>query len=114
VRFAAFHHFLAVSIECVVDDPLGGILFVVILEAEMPESFSHGFETGPLRLMVKRIVGVGAVDDATEQYKCWIGGQLVFLQNRFERTFLAVVAELDNVNSLAQLANLNASDFSFI
>src|SRR5215469_6978406 len=48
---------------------------------------------GPSALVIKRIVGVGSVDDLAEQNQGGIAGQLVFLQDRLERAFLAVVAE---------------------
>jgi hypothetical protein len=39
------------------------ILCVVVLEAEMPETSGDGFEAWSLRLMVPRVVGIGAVDN---------------------------------------------------
>src|ERR1700733_2347563 len=63
MRLAALHHFPAIRIERVVDDPLRCIVFVVILEAEMPEAFRDSFKAWPLRLMVQRVVGVGAIND---------------------------------------------------
>src|SRR6202022_3610711 len=63
VRLAALHHFLAVGIEAAIDDPFRGVVLVIVLEAEMPEAFGDGFEAGTFRLMIERVVGVGAVDD---------------------------------------------------
>ena len=66
MRLAALYHLAAIRIERIVDDPLRRILLMVVLEAEMPEAFGDGFEAGSLRLMVQRVIGVGAVDDPPE------------------------------------------------
>src|ERR1700687_1830660 len=95
VRLAALYHLAAIRIERVVDDPLRRILCVVVLEAEMPEAFCDSFEARSLRLMIQRVVGVGAVDDPPKQHQRGIAGQLVLLQDSFERAFLAVMAKLD-------------------
>src|SRR5712664_971531 len=95
MRLAALHHLAAVTIERVVDDPLRRIVLMVVLEAEMPEAFGDSFQARPLRLMVQRVIGVGAVDDPPKQYQRGIAGQLVFLQDRLERALLAVMTEFD-------------------
>src|SRR5258705_5576307 len=77
VRLAALYHLAAIRIERVVDDPLRRILCMVVLEAEMPEAFGDSFEARSLRLIVKRVIGVGAVDDPPQQYQRGIAGQLV-------------------------------------
>src|SRR5258705_9880805 len=98
VRFAALYHLAEIRKERVVDDPLRRILSMVVLEAEMPKAFSDSFEARSLRLMVQRVIGVGAVDDPPEQYQRGIAGQLVLFQDRLERAFLAVMAKLDVFN----------------
>src|SRR5216684_5264799 len=69
VRLAALYHLAAIRIERIVDDPLRRILRMVVLEAEMPEAFGDSFEAQSLRLMVQRVIGVGAVDDPPKQYQ---------------------------------------------
>src|ERR1700692_2934560 len=91
VRFGALYHLAAIRIERVIDDPLRLILCMVVPEAEMPKAFGDRFEARSLRLMVQRVIGVGAVDDPPKQYKRRIVGQLVLFQDSFERTFLAVM-----------------------
>ena len=44
MRIAALYHLAAVRIERVIHNPLGCILFVVVLEAEMPKAFGDSFE----------------------------------------------------------------------
>src|SRR5215470_16112179 len=66
VGLAVPHHLLAIGIERIVDDPLGGIDRVVVLVAEMAEAFGDGLQSRPFRLSIERIVGVGSVDDSTE------------------------------------------------
>ena len=78
MRLAALYHLTAIRIERVIDDPPCRIVFVVVLEAKMPESFGDSFEAGSLRLMVQRVIGVGAVDDPPKQHQRRIAGQLVF------------------------------------
>ena len=68
---------------------------MVVLVAEVAEAFGDRFQARPLRLIVERVVGVGAVDDFAEQHEGGIAGQLVFFQDRLERALLAVMAELD-------------------
>jgi hypothetical protein len=95
VRLATLDHLAAIRIERVVDDPLRRVVLMVVPEAEMPEAFGDGFEAGSLRLIVQCVIGIGAVDDPPEQYQRRIAGQLVLFQDRLERAFLAVMAELD-------------------
>src|SRR5665811_2270374 len=97
MRFSALYHLAAIRIERVVDDPLRRIVFVVVLEPKMPEAFGDSFEAGTLRLMIQRVIGVGTVDDPPKQHQRWITRQLVLLQDRFERAFLAVMAKLDAI-----------------
>src|SRR3954466_5970829 len=95
VGLAALDHLAAIRIERVVDDPLRRIVLMVVLEAEMPETFGDGFDSRSLRLMVQSVVGVGAVDDPPEQYQRRIAGQTELFQDRLERAFVAVPAALD-------------------
>ena len=44
VVLALLHHLPAVSVKRVVDDPLGGVHRVIVLEAEMAETFRDGFK----------------------------------------------------------------------
>ena len=68
---------------------------MVVLVAEMPEAFGHRLQPRSFGLMVERVVGVGAVDDPAQQHERGIARQLVLLEDRFERAFLAVMAKLD-------------------
>src|SRR6476469_7077878 len=63
IELAASDHLPAVGIEGIVDDPLGGVLLVVVLEAEMAESLGDRFQAGALGLVPEGIVCVSAVDD---------------------------------------------------
>src|SRR4051812_43871648 len=49
---SAFHHFAAVFIERIVDDPLGGVERMVVLIAEMAEAFGDRQQTRPFGLMI--------------------------------------------------------------
>jgi hypothetical protein len=89
-RFAALHHLAAIRVECVVDDPLGGIERMIILVAEMPEALGDGLKARPFGLMIERVVGIGAVHDPAKQHERRISRELVLLQDRLERAFLAV------------------------
>ena len=95
VRLAATSHFLAIGVQRIIDNPLRGIELVVVLEAEVTKAFSHRVQTGRLGLVPQRVVGVGAVDDLGEKNHRGVSVKLVFLYNRIERAFLAMVPELD-------------------
>jgi hypothetical protein len=41
--FPLAHHFLTIGVERVVNDPLSGILRVIVFVAEMAEAFGDGF-----------------------------------------------------------------------
>src|SRR5262249_41897119 len=88
VVLALPHHLPAVSIKRVVDDPLGGIHGVIVLEAEMAETFRDGFKARRFGLLIEGIVGVGAVDDLAQQHERRVTDQLVFFQDRLERALL--------------------------
>jgi hypothetical protein len=89
------HHFLAIGIERVVNDPLGGIKRVIVFITEIAKAFGNGFQTRSFGLLIQCIVGVRAVDDFAEENERAIIRQSVFFQDRFERAFLAVMAEFD-------------------
>src|SRR5262249_9938225 len=78
------HHLLAVTVKRVVDDPLGGINRMIVLEAEMPEAFPEAFKARRFGLLIEAIVGVGAVDDLAQQRERGVIAQLVLLQERLE------------------------------
>ena len=61
VRFASSHHFLAVAVECVVDNGLHRNHFVVVLQSKMPETLDYRVESGGFGLVPERVVGVGAI-----------------------------------------------------
>jgi hypothetical protein len=63
IRLALSHHLPAVRIKSIVNDPLRGIERVVILVAETAEAICNCFKSGPFGLMVKRVVGIRAVND---------------------------------------------------
>src|SRR4051812_35116018 len=54
---SAFHHFAAVFIERIVDDPLGGVERMVVLVAEMAETFGDRQQARTFGLMIERVVG---------------------------------------------------------
>src|SRR6266540_2756676 len=51
VRLAVLNHYLAIGIQCIVDNPLRGIDLVVILEAEMTEALGDRVQAGCFRLV---------------------------------------------------------------
>ena len=83
-RFAALHHLFGVSVERVVNDPLSGVDFVIVLVAEVSEALGDCVKSWALGLMVQRVVGVGPIDDPAEQHESGIACQLVFLQDCLE------------------------------
>src|SRR5689334_7459827 len=89
VRFLPADHLLAVGVERIVDDPLCGVVLVIVLEAEMSKPLGDGFEARGFGLIPERVVGVGAVDDLREQHERRISIELVLLHECVERAFLA-------------------------
>src|SRR6266542_1519948 len=100
VGFAFAQHFLAIRIERVVDDPFGRVDGVIVLEAEMAKALGDGLEPGALALMIKRVVGIGAVDDFSEQDKRGIAAAILSLPGRLERAFPTVLSELADVPAI--------------
>ena len=76
---------MAIGIQRVIDDPLGRIDLVIVLEAEMAESLGYCIQPGCLGLMPQGIVGVGAVDDPGQEPDRRITVELVFLHHCVER-----------------------------
>jgi hypothetical protein len=60
-RFPLAHHLLAVGIESVIDNPLCRIQLAVVLEAQVPKSFSDRFKSCALGLIPERVVGIGSI-----------------------------------------------------
>jgi hypothetical protein len=79
MRFAALYHFPAIRIKCVVDHPLRCILFMVVLESEMPEALRDSFQAWSLRLTVQRVVGVGAIHDPPQQHQGGVASDLALI-----------------------------------
>src|SRR5262249_7995694 len=92
IWLSVLHHLLAIGIESVIDDPLCCIDLVIVFVAEMAKTFSDGFEPGPFRLAIERVVRVCCVDDFSEQDERRIMRKLVFLQDGFKGAFFTVVA----------------------
>ena len=84
LRPALPHHFSAIGVERVVDNPFGGVDRVIIFVAEMPEAFRDGLQARSFRLMIERVVGIGTIDDLAKQHERGIGRELVFFQDRLE------------------------------
>src|SRR5260370_3387732 len=90
----ALHPLLAIRVQRSVNNPLRCIDFVVVLKIQPAKPFRDGVQPRALRLLPQRVVGVRAIHDLAKQHQRWIRRQIVFLQNRLERTFLAVVTQL--------------------
>jgi len=80
VLLALTHHLPAVSVKRVVDDPLGGIHRVIVLEAQMAETFRDRFEARRFGLLIERIVGVGTVDDLASSTSAGSSRSLYFFK----------------------------------
>src|SRR6266436_4980628 len=89
----ALHHLLAVGVERIVNNPLGRIDFVVILKIQTAKPFCDSVQPRALRLLPQCVVGIRPIHDLPKQRQCGVLRQFVFLQNRFKRTFLTVVAQ---------------------
>src|SRR6266700_1120030 len=94
VGLALAHHFLAIGVEGVIDDPLGGVLLVVVFETQLAEALSDGLQSWSLGLVPEGIVGIRAVHDLTEQDQRSVARQVVLLEDGLKRTLLAVMAQL--------------------
>ena len=80
VGLALPDHLLAVGVKGVVDDPFRGIDGVIVLVPEMPKSLGDRFEARSFRLAIKRVVGIGAVDDLSKQDERRIAPEPVFFR----------------------------------
>src|SRR5260370_30319406 len=89
----AFHHLFAIRIKRVKNNPFGRIDFVVVPEVQMAKSLRNGVQARGLRLLPQRIVGIRSIHDLPKQRERGVSRQIVFLQNRLEGTFLAVVPQ---------------------
>src|SRR5436309_8908071 len=67
VGLALAHHFLAIGVEGIIHDPLGGILLVVILETKMAEALGNRLQSRSLGLVPECIIGIRTVDDLAKQ-----------------------------------------------
>src|SRR5713101_5794618 len=63
VGLALAHHFLTIGVERIIHDPLGGVLFVIILEAQVAEALGDRLQSRSLGLVPERVVGIRTVDD---------------------------------------------------
>src|SRR6266568_2257586 len=63
------NHLLAVSIQRVVNNPLGRVDFVIVPEIQMAESFGNGIQPGPFRLVPQRIVRIRAIHNFSKQHQ---------------------------------------------
>src|SRR6266478_1685742 len=93
VWLPALHHLLAICVQRIVNNPLRCIDFVVVLKIQAAKPFRDGVQPRALRLLPQRVVGVRAIHDLAKQHQRRIPRQIVFLQNRLERTFFAMVAQ---------------------
>src|SRR6266487_6719669 len=84
IGLALAHHGLTIGVECVIDDPLGLVLLVIILETQMAEAFGDSFESWSLGLVPERIVGIRTVDDLAEQDEGRVTREVVLLENGFK------------------------------
>src|SRR6266481_3003619 len=73
------HHLLAVRVQRVVDDPLGGIELVIVPVAEPTEPLGDCLEPCGLRLVPERVVRVRAVHDLRKEKECRVRAEPVFL-----------------------------------
>src|SRR5229473_1059894 len=63
VGLALAHHFLTIGIQGVIDDPLGGVLLMVVFVAQVAEAFGNRLQPWPLRLVPQGVIGICAIDD---------------------------------------------------
>src|SRR6266446_2137675 len=94
VRLSPFHHFFAVRIQRVVNNPLGRIDFVVAPEVQMAKTLRNGVQPGGLRLLPQGIIGVRAIHNFPKQHQRCITRQIIFLQNCLKRALLPMVSQL--------------------
>src|SRR5260370_17489849 len=85
-------HLLAVGVEGIVDDPLGGVLLVVVLEAQMPEALSNRLQPLSFRLVPERVVGIRAVVVLSDQYRRFIFRPVLLLYYSLKQTFFTILA----------------------
>src|SRR3972149_1265499 len=87
-------HPLAIGVERVVDDSLGGVDLMIVTESELTKPLGDRCQAGTFRLAVEGVVGGGAVDNPAEQHQGRVGGQPILVEDGFEGTLLAVMPQL--------------------
>src|SRR5260370_1247443 len=93
VWLSALPNFLQIRVQPIINNPLRCIDFVIVLKIQAANPFRDGVQPRALRLLPQRVVGVRAIHDLAKQHQRRIRRQIIFLQNRLERTFLAVVTQ---------------------
>jgi hypothetical protein len=68
---------------------------MIVSVAEMTKTFGDSFQSRSFGLLIQGVVGIGPVDNLAQKDKRGVASQLVFFQDRLERTFLAVVTQFD-------------------
>src|SRR5712664_427320 len=68
---------------------------MIVLVAEVAEALGDGVQPCCLRLVPQAVVRVGAVNDLGQQNNRGVASQIVLLDERVERTLLAVVTDLN-------------------
>src|SRR5260221_13216554 len=91
IELALAHHLLTIGVEGVIDNPLSGVLLVVILETEVAEALGDGLQPRPLGLVPERVVGIGAVDDLAQEHQRRVARQVVLLEDSLKRALLAMM-----------------------
>src|ERR1700680_4626233 len=97
-ELSTLYHLPAIRVQRIVNNPFGGIDFVVVAKAQVAKTLGNRIQTSGLRLMPQRVVRVSAVNDFGEQLQSQVCLEAVLLENRFEGAFLAVVSKLDTRN----------------
>src|SRR5207247_2001467 len=88
---ALAYHLLTVGVEGIVDDPLGGVQLVVILEAQVLEALGNRLQPLSFGLVPEGIVGIRPVDDLAEQDQRRVVRQVVLLEDGLKRAFFAMM-----------------------
>src|SRR3954464_13489136 len=85
IRLALAHHFLTIRVEGIIHDPLGGVLFVVVLETQVTETLGNRLQSWPLGLVPERIVGIRAIHDLAKQNQRCVARQVVLFEDGLKR-----------------------------
>src|SRR5207248_3111043 len=81
------------GVEGVVDDPFGGVLLMVILEAQMTKTLGNRLQSWPLGLFPECIVSIRAADNLAQQHQGRITRQVVLLEDGLKRAFFAMMPQ---------------------